>query len=98
MHPTLTQLAALDDNAKLMLIDWLADSLHDDLGDELAEGLSVAFERVEDGRSAAFAPIYPAGATTPQKWDAWRAARDSSLVAHLLNAGMWGRIAAKVAA
>jgi hypothetical protein len=71
--------ANMDDRTKLMLIDWIADQLSNDMGEELAEGLAVAFERAEEGFSGVFTPLYPAGAVQPATWREWRLERDRVL-------------------
>ena len=44
----MTDLSRMNDYEKLLLIDRIIDSLADEgAGDELAEGLGAAFERVE---------------------------------------------------
>lgn len=78
-------IADLDDRDKLMLIDFIADSLSDDLGCELHDGLTVAFEIAEQGFSGVFTPLYPAGARDPKYWDVWRLERDRRLGAAFLR-------------
>lgn len=80
-------LARMDTRTKLMLIDQIADTLDDDLGDELTEGLAVAFERAEEGFGGVFTPLYPYGAVKPGAWQEWRFERDRALAAWFLRFG-----------
>jgi len=80
----LDDLLNLDDRHKLMVIDWIADTLPEELSEELAKGLAVAFERAEESRPSAFLPIYPAGGPHAV-WASWRAVRDRVIVEALEN-------------
>lgn len=74
----MTDLSRMNDYEKLLLIDRIIDSLADEgAGDELAEGLGAAFERVEQAFPSG--PIYPFGNCNPAVWAAWRITRDARL-------------------
>ena len=81
----LNDLLKLDDRTKLMVIDWIIDTLPEELGEELTDGLAVAFERAEENRPNGFLPIYPAGGPHPV-WAVWRTVRDKAIVEALENA------------
>lgn len=72
-------LAGMNDREKLMLIDMIADSLSNDLGCELHDGLTVAFEVAEQGFNGTWTPLYPAGVSSLNAWADWRKGRDAVL-------------------
>lgn len=73
----LTQIDTLDDRELLMLADYIADKLSEDLADCIAPGIAQAFDAIEEGRS--YQHTYPAGVFRPSGWAAWRAYRDNRL-------------------
>ena len=87
----LETIALMDTRTKLMLIDQIADTLGDDIADELSEGLAAAFERAELGFSGVHTPIYPAGSLRLGVWTEWRSERDRAINAFLR---LYGRVAA----
>lgn len=74
-------LKGFDDHARLVLIDWIADSLSDDyLRDEI--DLTAAFRLCAeyDGWPET---DYPGGDINPGSWTRWREKRDRALEYHL---------------
>lgn len=67
----------LNDHEKLMLMDWIGDHLEDDdANDDLHDGFSKAFSRVEE--SIACAAEYPETGNAA-RWANWREERDAIL-------------------
>lgn len=76
----LTQIDTLDDRELLMLADYIADKLSEDLADCVAPGIAQAFDAIEEGRS--YQHTYPAGLPAigmRDRWAAWNAYRDNRL-------------------
>lgn len=85
MANLLHQIDRLDDRELLMLADYIADKLSEDLSDCIVPGISQAFDAIEEGRS--YQHVYPAGlpVKTLDHWSKWNAYRDQRL-AFVLNA------------
>lgn len=88
----LKTLAKLDDRTKLLLIDFLTDSLSDELAEEIHDGLAVAFERDEEARNPAFTLAYPVKRDRAA-WQAFRASRDVAITSAIENADRFAHIA-----
>lgn len=80
------RLAAMDDREKLLLIDFIADSMTDEgISNEI--DLSTAFDRAEETRNPYFFPFYPSHTVDRKEWAYFREERDSRL-AYVLK-GIW---------
>jgi len=76
----LTQIDRLDDRELLMLADYIADKLSEDLAECIAPGIAQAFDAIEEGRI--YLHTYPAGLPAigmRDRWAAWNAYRDNRL-------------------
>ena len=76
---TLQKIDHLDEHELLMLADYIADKLSEDLADSILPGIAQAFDALEEGCS--YTQPYPASypATSRDHWKRWNAYRNQSL-------------------